>query len=40
VLKTLLPIDNDAMMRVMILTDGEFHAFYDASNDNTAKHTM
>jgi hypothetical protein len=40
VLKTLLPIDNDVMMMVMmmILTDDEFHAFYDASNDNS--HTM
>jgi hypothetical protein len=40
VLKTLLPIDNDAMMKVMILTDDEFHVFYDASNDNTDNHTM
>jgi hypothetical protein len=43
VLKTLLPIDNDAMMMMMLLlTDDEFHVSYDASNDNNKndRHNM
>jgi len=41
VLKILLPIDNVVMMlMVMILTDDEFHVFYDALNDNRSKQTM
>jgi hypothetical protein len=40
VLKTLLPIDNDVMMVVMVLIDAEFHVSCDASNDNKDKHTM
>jgi hypothetical protein len=43
-LKTLLPIDNDVVMVMMLLmlNDDEFHVSYDASNDNNniERHNM
>lgn len=42
-LKTLLPIDNDAKMLLMLLTDDDaFHVSCDASNDNNRneRHNM